>query len=633
MLSERTSSALTGISKATLQKGVRIKHLFRIMTHYPDLWMRAYANIYSNNGAITKGIDDNTLDGMSADRIENLIKLLINGQYTPRPVKRVYIPKKNGKQRPLGIPTGDDKLVQEVVRILLEQVYEPIFSDYSHGFRPERSCQTALTQVVKQWKGTKWIVDTDIKGFYDNINHRKMIDILKNKIDDQKFLHVIEMLLQAGYLENWKFNRTYTGTPQGGICSPILANIFLHELDQFMKTKAENFNCGKRRKRNPVYYAVQGRLLLRRKTLKHLEQDSSCKPDTLIKLKSEIYDLEKEMRSMPSNDVHDEGFKRLYYVRYADDFAIGLIGSKMDAEDIARSIEEFLKGELLLEKAPDKGGIHHLQDGFDFLGHHVSRSVENDRLRKKRCGTNKEGQNTYGTQRSLTSQIQLQVPLEKVWEFCRSKKYLRNGNTPTHRLDLIHLSGYEIVATINAEMRGFANFYALAPRRNLAILEWAGTSCLFRTLAHKHKTSSLEMRRKMKREDEHVLQYEVDGKQRILNVFKLKHAKRLEVGHANADVDKQPLVFPFNSRSELITRMNANRCEYCGQTNGYFEVHHIHKLKDLLKRHDLKPWESIMAQRKRKTMVLCTECHQQLHQGKLQGWKRDLHTRVESVVR
>lgn len=632
MLSERTSNALAGISKATLQNGVRIKHLFRIMTHYPDLWMRAYANIYANKGAITQSVDNNTLDGMCKDRIENLIQLLKDGRYTPKPVKRVYIPKKNGKYRPLGIPTGDEKLVQEVVRILLEQIYEPVFSDCSHGFRPAKSCHTALMQIKDKWKGTKWVVDMDIKGFFDNLEHQKLLELLEKKIDDQKFIRLIKNLLQAGYLDNWKFHRTYTGTPQGGICSPILANIFLHELDQFMQEARNQFDLGISRKRNPAYYSLQARILARRKWLKQMEYEGGYFPWAATQAKEEIRDLETELRNMPSFDTHDEGFKRLYYVRYADDFAIGIVGSKEDAIKFADSVKDFLRKDLSLEIAEDKGGIHHIQKGFDFLGHHISLSINNGRLLRRRIGKNKEGSNTYGTQRTLTSQLQLQVPLEKVWGFCREKRYLREGK-PTHRLDLIHLSDYEIVATINAEMRGFANFYALAPCKNLYVLEWAGLASLFCTLAHKHKSSSLSFRRSMKQGDEHILRYQVDGKPKTLTVFKIKHAKRLKMAHNHQNVDLQPNTRIFKNRTEIVARMNANCCEYCGKTGGYFEVHHIRKLKDLRMKQNLKPWEQTMSERNRRTLVLCVECHQQLHHGKLQGWKRDLHTEVESVVR
>lgn len=226
MLSDKTNRALDGVSKATLQSNVQVKHLFRIMTHSQDLWMMAYAKIASNSGALTKGVDETTLDGMSKARVDKIIMSLKDSSYEPKPVRRVYIPKKNGKMRPLGVPSSDDKLVQEVVRMLLERIYEPNFSNYSHGFRPNRSCHTALTQLRETWAGTKWIVDMDISGFYDNINHNKMVEILRKKINDEKFIGLIVKFLKAGYLEDWKFNETYSGTPQGGICSPILANIF-----------------------------------------------------------------------------------------------------------------------------------------------------------------------------------------------------------------------------------------------------------------------------------------------------------------------------------------------------------------------------------------------------------------------
>lgn len=632
VLSERTSNALTGISKATLQKGVRIKHLFRIMTHYPELWMEAYANIYANKGAVTRGVDNNTLDGMCQDRISNLISLLKDGRYKPGPVKRVYIPKKNGKRRPLGVPSGDDKLVQEVVRILLEVVYEPVFSDRSHGFRPQRSCHTALDQVHHHWKGTKWIVDMDIRGFYDNIDHDKMIEILEKKIDDREFIALIRNFLRAGYLEEWKFHASYSGTPQGGICSPILANIFLNELDEFIGKMTAEFNKGRKRKRNPAYYCMQEKILRRRRLLRSLEESGESLPLVISELKKELQSLEEQRRSMPSFDVEDEGFKRLHYVRYADDFALGIIGPKTDAHSTAEQIREFLKQELHLDVAEEKSGIHHIQKGFDFLGHHIWRAVKNDRTRRKRFGIRDDGTNYYGTQRTLTSQIQLQLPLEKVWAFCRDRKYLWYGTIPHKRLDLIHLSDYEIVATINAEMRGFANFYAMTPRRNLYILEWAATSCLFKTLADKHKTSSQQIRRQMKQADEHVLRYELNGKQRQLTVFKIKHAKRSDGTAVNREADTRPLTCLFRGRTEITQRMSAGECEYCGKQGGYFEVHHVRKLKDVMSKKDRTPWETVMCQRKRKTLVLCVDCHKQLHKGTLQGWKRNLHTEVESVV-
>lgn len=201
MLSDKTQNALNGVAKATLKSGVRVKHLYRFMTHFTDLWMQAYANIHANAGALTKGVDETTLDGFGEERVIGIMKKLTDGTYAPKPSRRKYIPKANGKKRPLGVPSGDDKLVQEVVRMLLEQIFEPTFSDQSHGFRTRRSCHTALTQVVQKWKGTKWVIDVDISGFYDNINHDRLIEILEKKIDDKRFISLIRQLLEAGYLD------------------------------------------------------------------------------------------------------------------------------------------------------------------------------------------------------------------------------------------------------------------------------------------------------------------------------------------------------------------------------------------------------------------------------------------------
>lgn len=204
----------------------------------------AYQKIASNGGCTTKGSDGQSIDNMSLVRIDTLIDSLKNESYQPQPARRVYIPKKNGETRPLGIPTFEDKLVQEVVRMILEAIYEDYFENTSHGFRPKRSCHTALLHVQKTFNGAKWFVEGDIKGFFDNINHDVMVATLSERIADDRFLRLIRKFLNAGYVEDWKFHNTYSGTPQGGIVSPILANIYLDRLD-YMKEYIQKFDKGK----------------------------------------------------------------------------------------------------------------------------------------------------------------------------------------------------------------------------------------------------------------------------------------------------------------------------------------------------------------------------------------------------
>jgi len=210
------------------RQGKRLNGLFRLMEN-PILWHEAYANIYSNDGATTKGVDGGSLDGFSEQRVASIIARLKDGSYRFHPVRRVYVPKKNGKKRPLGISSGDDKLVQEVVRIILERIFEPVFEDSSHGFRPGRSPHTALQQMEHQWTAVKWIIDMDIQSYFDTINHDLLIVLLEKKIEDKHFLHIIQAMLDAGYLENWTYHATYSGVPQGSICAPILANVYLYD--------------------------------------------------------------------------------------------------------------------------------------------------------------------------------------------------------------------------------------------------------------------------------------------------------------------------------------------------------------------------------------------------------------------
>jgi RNA-directed DNA polymerase len=233
MLSETVIRRLEALGEISKQ-GKPINGLFRLLEN-SILWYEAYANIYANEGATTPGIDGTTLDGFSQRRIESIITRLKDGRYHFQPARRTYVPKKNGKKRPLGVSTGDDKLVQEVVRIILERIYEPVFEDSSHGFRPGRSPHTALEQIGNQWSAIKWIVDMDIRSYFDTINHQLLMGLLRKKIEDTRFLRLIQAMLDAGYLEDWTYHATYSGVPQGSICAPILANIYLHELDLFMK--------------------------------------------------------------------------------------------------------------------------------------------------------------------------------------------------------------------------------------------------------------------------------------------------------------------------------------------------------------------------------------------------------------
>jgi group II intron reverse transcriptase/maturase len=243
---------LETLSEKSSDISYKYERLYRNL-YNPEFYYLAYQNIYANKGSMTPGSDNLTIDGMSLKRIDNIIESMKDHSYQPEPARRTHIKKKDGKSRPLGIPSADDKLVQEVVRMILESIYEPSFSKNSHGFRPDKSCHTALSQIQHAFTGVRWFIEGDIQKCFDSFDHHVLINILRRRIADEYFIALIWKLLKAGYIEQWTYNHTYSGTPQGSGVSPLLANIYLNELDTFVEKYKEEFDAGKRPKVNPEY--------------------------------------------------------------------------------------------------------------------------------------------------------------------------------------------------------------------------------------------------------------------------------------------------------------------------------------------------------------------------------------------
>jgi group II intron reverse transcriptase/maturase len=607
MLAETVIRRLEALETIS-QQGKRINGLFRLMEN-PILWHEAYANIYANHGALTKGTDNVTLDGFSEKRVASIMARLKAGTYRFQPVRRTYIQKASGKKRPLGISSGDDKLVQEVVRILLERIYEPIFEESSHGFRSGRSPHTALGQIKHEWTAVKWLVDMDLQSYFDTIPHDVLIALLEKKIEDKRFICLIQAMLDAGYLENWTYHTTYSGVPQGSIASPILANVVLHELDLFMKLLKERFDAGKRRRANNAYIHYSNKInRLRRKydTLKGKEANQEALQD----IKQTIQRLKQHRRKFPSSDPFDTAYRRLYYCRYADDFAVGIIGSKADAETIRQEIKRYVEETLKLTVSQEKSHIRHSREGTMFLGYRIKTYTGNRIVKVKRG-------KRYSTFESVAERLQLQIPPEKLQKFCISKRYgTYNTGKARHKQDLVNLSDAEIILAYNAELRGLANYYALAlnGKRDMGKLAYLCRGSLLKTLARKHKTTVTKTARRLKTDDGYKLIVQTEKKTRVIRVFRLKDLKPPTV--IDSQVDVQPNVFTLTlSRSELIRRLNAEQCEYCGTKEGSFEVHHIRRMKDV--EHGKQLWQKVMASRNRKTLILCLQCHHLLHAGKL----------------
>jgi group II intron reverse transcriptase/maturase len=609
---QEPNTLLAILSKMALKPEVTFDKLFQKLYNI-ELWFLAYQNLAPKPGNMTAGVDGKTIDGAGFKLITDLIADLKASRYTPHPVRRTYIPKANGKVRPLGIPSFQDKLMQTVVKLILEAIYEPTFSNQSHGFRPDRSCHTALEAIKKEMPGTRWWVEGDIKGFFDHVNHGTLLRILSKRITDKRFLHLINQLLKAGYVEDWRYHRTYSGVPQGGNLSPVLANVYLNELDQAIERRITEFNKGKARKKNKEYHAVNVAVSVAKKKARATGDWTRHKA------------LQKRMLSLQPSDQQDPNYRRLTYLRYADDFLLGVIGSKADAEGLKAWLEKYLKEELQLELSMEKTLITNSKERIRFLGYDIQR-WKGERIYRFRS--------TRGvkTQRTGTYKLKFLMPQDKTIAF--AKTY---GNTNTwygkHRNSLLNLSELEILMIYNAELRGFLGYYALADNLTDAARRvlWIASGSFFHTLAGKRQSTVSKVMKSMKRGvGKYVLTVKREGKE-TREYELVSSTRQLQRGVINYNrPDQLPSVQMYKSRTELGKRLLAKECEWCGTHQGQMEVHHIRKLKDLKGK---TIWERQMIERRRKTMVLCVECHHELHAGKLKAEKRNAKGKLESRTR
>ncbi len=599
-------TVLNNLSEHSNVSDYKFERLYRNLFNEKMFYV-AYQRIYAKDGNMTKGSDGQTIDNMSLSRIEKLITSLKDESYQPLPSKRVYIPKKNGKKRPLGIPAFEDKLVQEVIRIMLEAIYEGYFENTSHGFRPNRSCHTALIQIKNSYNGTKWFVEGDIKGFFDNINHNVLINILKERINDDRFIRLIRKFLNAGYIEEWVFHKTYSGTPQGGIVSPILANIYLDKLDKYMTEYAQNFDIGGKRKATKE----RGRFEKQQHKAVQKLKNVKCENEKL-ELIQEIKKIEKERALYPSCDEMDVNYKRIKYTRYADDFLIGVIGSKEDAERIKGNITKFLADKLARELSDDKTLITHSGKTAKFLGYIIFITKSNAQRRDKRGRL----------RRTYNKKVYLKVSTEtikrKLLEYRVLEFRVQNGTEtwkPKERPSLFRNDDLEILDRYNREIRGLHNYYSIANNCALALknFKYIMEYSMYKTYAGKYKSSTKKICKKYKKKGVFTVPFKVKNGQMRERHFCNDSFKRKITSYSKTNDDIMPTLIYEASRTSLIDRLKACRCELCGDTNK-LEMHHVRKLKNLQGKEN---WEKHMIARKRKTIAVCRSCHMKIHDGKI----------------
>lgn len=603
-------NVLESLSSKACNSNYQYQRLYRNL-YNPEFYLTAYQKIQAKQGSMTAGTDGKTADGMGMKRINALIAKLRDFSYQPSPARRTYIPKANGKKRPLGIPSFDDKLVQEVVRMILESIYEPTFLNTSHGFRPKRSCHTALQYVQKNFTGVKWFVEGDIKGCFDHVDHHVLVNILRRRIQDEHFIGLIWKFLKAGYMEDWVYHNTYSGTPQGSIISPILANIYLNELDVFMAQYAQTFRQGDKRRINPAYKKPLDKRRGKQEWLKRNEHKISQEQKAAVK--AEIDEINQYLRTIPYVDPMDDGYKRLVYVRYADDFLIGVIGSKVDAKQVKADVGQFIRQQLLLELSQEKTLITHGSDFAQFLSFQITTSTEQNSTRTK-AGYIK---------RSYTGRIKLYVPKEKWLKRLLSYGALKiqydknNGNkeiwVPICRSGLRNLDDLEILNQYNAEIRGLYNYYRIA--HNATVLNnflYVMKYSMYKTFAGKYRTSMRKIIQKYTKNRDFVITYQ--GKSGEKSVVFYNQGMRRDTHVSATDPDIIGRARENRNYTSLVQRLRGCQCEWCGATDVEIEIHHVKKLKDLSGRAE---WERHMIARRRKTMALCHNCHVKLHAGKL----------------
>lgn len=594
---------LNSLNEHSKDSSYKFERLYRILFN-EELFYVAYQKIASNGGSTTKGSDGRSIDEMSLARIETLIASLKDESYQPHPSRRVHIPKKNGKTRPLGIPAFEDKLVQEVVRMILEAIYEGHFETTSHGFRPKRSCHTALLHIQKTFSGAKWFIEGDIKGFFDNIDHDVLVQILRERISDDRFIRLIRKFLKAGYVEDWTFHNTYSGMPQGGIVSPILANIYLDKLDKYVKEYIRHFDMGTKRRPGKESNDLANE---RKRTVRKLKKvkDGTEKAALVARLKA----IEQERAAFPSGDEMDGSYRRLKYIRYADDFILGVIGSKEDALRIKEDIKSFLSESLALELSEEKTLITHTGKSAKFLGYEITVTRNNHQRRDVQGRLRR----TYGKRVRLN--VSMATLRDKLLEYGAMEIKLRNGKEiwkPKCRSGLIFNDDLEILDRYNRETVGFCNYYLIA--NNCVVLHnfrYIMEYSMYKTFAGKYRSTVRKINKKYRLNKLFTVKYEQKGVIKSRTFYKTSFKRRTTAFNGSCDIE--PYSIADVSRTNLTDRLKAEKCELCGAT-GKLIMHHVRNLKDLKGK---ESWKRLMSARKRKTIALCPSCHRLRHLGKV----------------
>jgi hypothetical protein len=433
-----------------------------------------------------------------------------------------------------------------------------------------------------------------------------LLGILGERILDKRFLRLIEQMLKAGYIEDWEWNSTLSGAPQGGVLSPLLSNIYMDRLDKFAETVLiPGSTRGKTRRKNPAYREVENALK------KNVQRRAGRKEHIET---TGIRKLRGYLRSIPAGDPMDPGYRRLHYIRYADDHLLGFAGPKAEAEQVKQRLAAFLRDELRLELNQEKTLITHARTGAArFLGYEITVQHADNKI--SRGGRINRGM------RATNGKVGLRVPLDVIKAKCAP--YMQRGK-PAHLDFLRSFSDYDIVTIYGAQYRGIVQYYLPAGDVwRLDRLKGVMLTSMLKTLAARHDSTVTKMADKHKATiaTPHgprrcfEARIERPGRKPLVARFggiPLKRQRKAAV----TDYPTDPIV-PRRPGSQLLARLRQRQCEACGKP-GQVEVHQVRKIADLAPQEGRPQaeWAQLMARMRRKTLIVCLACHQLIHAGK-----------------
>lgn len=578
--------------------------LYRLM-YKEGLYIVAYERIKSKPGNMTPGTDGETIDGWSLEAIQAIIQEMRSEQFQFKPVRTEYIPKSNGKMRKLGIPSTRDKVVQEVMRMILEAIYDspygPYFRETSHGFRPKRSCHTALREIRGKWAATNWFIEGDIRACFDEVEHGTLVNLLRKKIKDERFLNLVWKLLRAGYLDLREERQdSLAGTPQGGLVSPILANVYLHELDEKVEEMRKRLEKGKRKGRNPVYR----RLSARKQRLAKRGQTNT----------REFRELVRKIRATPAVDVCDPNFIRVKYIRYCDDWIIGLCGPRALAEQVKEEIKTFLVEQLHLTLNEDKT---HITNGRKGQAKFLGTLVTIGRGGQQRVVKTTNGSGRMIKRRSTGWETVMTAPIDGLIQRLHGRGFCTTTGEPTTKLAWVNLDPEQTISLYRGINQGIQNYFRFADNFDrLARIQYILKFSLARTFAAKYKLSvkkvfarfgkniTVTVKAQDGKRDRHVSFFPNSDWQKKRNAFSMD----------NGTIDLVQMAVRMRTRSKL-----GSPCCICGSLERV-EMHHVRHIRKMGQR-KATGFKAIMKALNRKQIPTCKSCHRKIHRGEYDGMR------------